>query len=347
MPPAKRTTLKDIAQILGVSTALVSYALNDKKQGRINPDLAQKIKDIAREMNYRSNMIAKSLRTSATQTLGLIVPDISHPFFAGLARSIEDEANRHQYTMIYGNSGGSAHQSERLIDMYLNRQIDGLIFAPGEGAEPQIERLRELQLPFVLVDRYYPDIPANYVALDNYKAAYMAVQHLVEQGYKRIGLICYTTNLHHLEERKRGYLTALKDCKIAFSFVWLKEKGWLKEVSPLNKVNEIERAVDQLRLAVEKVDAILFLSNQLATIGVGHIRNLNLKVPEDLALLTFDETESLEFFQAPLTWLRQPVKEMGQQAVRVLLDSIEKNNKFTQVNMEPELVVRRSTQPRS
>jgi len=343
MSVVKKPSLKDIAAKVGVSTALVSYVLNNQKQGRIGQEVAQKIRDAALSLNYRTNLIARSLKTNSTLTIGLMVPDISHPFFAGIARSVEDEANRHGYTVCYGSTDGNPLRSRHLMDMLLNRQVDGLIIAPGEHAEMLIKSLQEQALPFVLVDRYYPDLPSNYVALDNYKAAYIAVQHLVERGYKRIGLLGYETPLHHLNERKRGYLTALKDYKIAFTNSWLKEKGWVKEVSIANKKIEIERAVDELRLAREPVDSILFTSNRLAAAGVKHIHSLRLNVPEDLALVCFDETESLDLFQAPLTYLRQPLAEMGQQATRVLLDSIRKNNKIIQVNMEPELVIRKST----
>ena len=343
MPVVKKASLKDIAQKVGVSTALVSYVLNNQKQGRIGQEVAQKIRDTAIALNYRANLIARSLKTNSTLTIGLMVPDISHPFFAGIARAVEDEANRHNYTVIFGSTDGRPLQSQKLLEMLLNRQVDGVIFAPGENAELQLRYLREQAIPYVLVDRYYPEIPSNYVALDNYKAAYIAVQHLVEKGYKRIGLVGYETPLFHLNERKHGYLSALKDLKMAFTKNWLKEKGWLKEVSMGNKKTEIERAVDELLRAHEPVDAILFVSNRLAATGVKHLNTQYRKIPDDLGIVCFDETESLDLFYAPLTYLRQPIGDMGRQAMKILLDSIQKNNMITQVNMEPELVVRKST----
>lgn len=347
MSLAKKTSLKDIANAVGVSTALVSYVLNNQKQGRIGQEVAQKIRDTAEALNYRRNLLARSLRTQSTLSIGLIVPDIAHPFFAGLARAVETEANSHDHTVFFGSSDGNPLQSRKLIDMMLNRQVDGLIIAPGEHAEAQIRYLRDQAIPFVCLDRYYPEIPANYVALDNYKAGFIGVQHLVESGYRRIGCIGYETTLHHLNERKRGYMAALKEHRIAFTKGWLKENGWLKEVSLQHKPAEIHRAVNDLLAADVKVDAIIFDSSRLADIGVLHIHQLRLNVPEDVAILTFDEPGSLELFQAPLTYLRQPVRDMGQLAARVLFESMEKNNKITQVNMEPELIIRKSTLPKA
>src|SRR5205085_9380454 len=123
----KKPSLKDIAQKVGVSTALVSYVLNNQKEGRIGKEVAQKIRDTATELNYRTNQIAKSLKTNKTFTIGLIVADISNPFSSGLARKIEEEADRNNYTVIFGSSDENAIRSNKLIDTFLNRQVDGLI----------------------------------------------------------------------------------------------------------------------------------------------------------------------------------------------------------------------------
>ena len=164
----KKVSLKDIAQKVGVSTALVSYVLNNKKQGRISKAVAQKIRDAALQMNYRANQIAKSLKTNKTQTIGLIVADIANPFFSGLARIIEDEADKTNYTVIFGSSDENAEKSLKLIDTFINRQVDGLILAAGENGEGHIKYLQQQEVPLVLIDRYFPGINNSYIALDNY-----------------------------------------------------------------------------------------------------------------------------------------------------------------------------------
>lgn len=213
---AKKVSLKDIAQKAGVSTTLVSYVLNNQKENRINKDTARRIREAARQLNYRTNEIAKSLKTKKTYTIGLIVADISSPFSSGLARIIEDEADKHCYTVIFGSSDENAQKSGKLIDTLLNRQVDGLILLPPAHSEQQIRELRQQGIPFVLLDRYFPSIRTSYVILDNYQAAYDAVQHLVDTGRKRIGMIGYDTELVHLLDRRRGYQAALKDNGILF-----------------------------------------------------------------------------------------------------------------------------------
>src|SRR5688500_6615893 len=156
----KKTSLKDIASAVGVSTALVSYVLNNKKEGRIRKEVAEKIRTMAVELSYRPNQIAKSLKTNKTNTIGLIVADISKPFSSGLARIIEDEADTQGYTVIFGSSDEKAERCEKLIETLVNRQVDGLIIAPPADTAGQIIQLKKQQVPFVLVDRYFPEIEA-------------------------------------------------------------------------------------------------------------------------------------------------------------------------------------------
>ena len=183
----KKVCQKDIAHKVGVSTALVSYVLNNLKEGRISKVVAQKIRETAKELNYRTNQIAKSLKINKTFTIGLIVADISNPFFSNLARIIEDEADKKNYTVIFGSCDENAQKSWKLMNALLDRQVDGFIIAPAENTESNIIYLKEHDIPFVLIDRYFPGLETNWVTLDNYKAAYTAVQHMIDGGNKRTG----------------------------------------------------------------------------------------------------------------------------------------------------------------
>ncbi|MFN2458538.1 MAG: LacI family DNA-binding transcriptional regulator, partial [Chitinophagaceae bacterium] len=225
----KKTSIKDIASHVGVSTALVSYVLNGKeKEARVGKEIAVKIRKAATKLKYQPNLIAKSLKSGKTHTIGLIVADISNPFFSNLARIIEDEAKDHGYTVIIGSSDESAEKSQVLIDTLLNRQVDGLIIAPADNTQNQVKALLKNKMPFVLVDRYFPGINTNTVSINNYRAANKVVSHLLQNGYEKIGMLMYETSLFHMHERKRGYLQALKDHKIQSN------KNWLMEASYLN-----------------------------------------------------------------------------------------------------------------
>jgi LacI family transcriptional regulator len=333
----KKVSLKDIANRVGVSIALVSYVLNNKKQGRISKEVTAKIKETAKELNYSTNQVARSLKTNRTFTLGLIVADISNAFWSNLARIIEDEAEKHNYTVLFGSSDESAEKSLKLTQVFLNHQVDGLILAPAEDSVNQLLYLQQNDVPFVLIDRYFPGLETSYVAIDNYKAAYTLVKHVVDQGYNRIGLITFKSQLFHLEERKRGYLSAMEENGLAA------EKRWIKEVSMNETKREVEKAIDELLALKERVEVILFASNHLSMFGLKHIITLPVRVPDDLALISFDESDSADLFYSPITYMKQPLKEMGQQATKILLENIEKGNKITQLNLEPQFIIRKSS----
>ena len=334
----KKVSLKDIATAIGVSTALVSYVLNNKKEGRINKGVAEKIRATAAAMNYRTNQIARSLKTSKTNTIGLILADISNPFSAALARVIEDEADKYNYTVIFGSSDENPEKYKKILDALVNRQVDGLILSPPEHVEPQIIDLQKQQIPFILIDRYFPGMETNYVVLDNYKAAFEATQHLIDCGNKRIGMINYASSLFHLAERTRGYVAALTKNKIAFT------SDYLEQVNNVDIKKETENAVDNFLNHKNPADAILFGSNVIAMHAVKYINQQNYQIPKDVALACFDETDAFDLFYAPLTCIRQPIKEMGQLAVKMLLENMDDNNaKIKQVSLEGELIIREST----
>jgi LacI family transcriptional regulator len=333
----KRVSLKDIAKEVGVSSALVSYVLNEKKTGRINKLLAQRIKDKAKELNYRTNQIARSLKTSRTNTIGFIVANISNPFSSHLARIIEDEATKSNHTVLFGSSDENPLKFENLVDTFLNRQVDGLIIAPGEHTETQIRYLQQQEIPFVLIDRYFPSIATNYVSIDNFYATYTAIEYLVNSGYKRIGMIGYRSTLHNLSERTRGYLQALA------TFTGRGDGELLREIE-IDKVKEgVSNLIDDLIFGNEPLDAILFASNEIALYGVIHLNDLKIKVPEQLAIITFDELISWDLFYAPLTYIKQPLQEMGELATKILLENIESKKEVQQFTLAGSLIVRAST----
>ena len=334
----KRISLKDIAQKVGVSTALVSYVLNNQKEGRIKKEVAQKIRDTAKALNYRTNQIARSLKMSKTFTLGLIVSNISNPFSSGLARIIEDEADKHKYTVIFGSSDENATKFSKLVETFLNRQVDGLIVAPPEGADKEITYLHQQGIPFILIDRYSPAVDTSYVILDNEEAAFRATEYIINGGAKRPAMITYEAALSHLDDRIKGYRRALETYDLPFV------ESRLKRVEINNKKDQIETAVHDVLYAIESADAILFGSNSITIPAVKYINMLPVKIPKDVALISFDETESLDLFYAPITYIKQPLQEMGKEAVAALLEMIDTKEKHLKhIHLKGELIVKKST----
>lgn len=334
----KKVSLKDIAQEAGVSTALVSYVLTNKEEkARVGQEMARKIRKIARKLNYQPNHIARSLKSGRSDTIGLIVADISNPFFGHIARTIEDEAQQHNYTVIFGSSDESTDKSAGLINALLNRQVDGLIVIPTEGAGPQLLQLRERNVPFVLMDRSLPGLAASSVIINNYAASYQAVQHLLQAGRRRIGMIAYKTDMHHIAERRRGYTAALKD-------QGLPSASRLKLARYTAIREDIRKAIDQLTGGRHPADALFFATNSLAIEGLRYLNELGIRVPEQLAVVSFDESEAFDLFYAPVTFVRQPIREMGKAAVRLLLEQIRDGDRPPEeICIDAELIVRQSS----
>jgi LacI family transcriptional regulator len=333
----KKVSLKDVAKHVGVSTALVSYVLNGKeKEARVSDEMVKKIRKAAAKLKYHPNMIAKSLKSGKTNTIGLIVADISNPFFSNIARIIEDEAQKQGFVVIFGSSDESHKKQQDLITVFLNRQVDAFILSPAAGSESQIRMLQKRGIPVVLIDRYFGTMVADCVHINNYQAAYKAVQHLITNGRKKIGMVSYSDPMDHMYDRVRGYQDALKDNKISTKKEWQMEVSYADVDGDMSKV--LERLLDPLQL-----DAILFASNSLAVSGLKRILRKNVKVPEQLAAISFDETDVFDFFYSPITYISQSVGEIGKEAVKLAAERIMHNKKKTvRKTIDSTLVIRES-----
>ena len=333
----KRVSLKDIANKVGVSVALVSYVINgQEKEKRVGAEVVKKIRKAAEELNYQPNQIARSLRMSSTKTIGLIVADIANPFFGNLARIIENEASNHGYTMIIGSSDEDKNKTDSLINTLSNRQVDGFIIVPTEGTLEQIQSLAMKKIPFVLVDRYFPQINANHVVLDNFRATYDTTVQLIKEGYKNISLFAYELDLIHMKERIRGYREAMVDNNLA-------ENHHLAEIRTEHYKEDIGKAIDEIVASQLKDKALIFATNALSVYGLYCIQKNSLKIPDDLAFFGFDGGESFDLFDPPLSFVQQPLEEMGKESFNVLLNVIKGSSKITQVMLSPSLIVRNSS----
>lgn len=333
---AKKVSMRDIAEKVGVSTALVSYVLNGlEKEKRVGPEVVKKILAAAKELKYKPNQIARSLRRGSTNTIGLIVADISNPFFGQLARVIEDEAAKIGYTVIFGSSDEDCYKSGTLIDTLINRQVDGIILTPSEGCKEQIKEIVANGLPVVLIDRYFPEISTNYVVLDNYMATYNAVKCFVSKGYFKIKMIAYDSLLIHMKERIRGYIDAMTDNG-------LEKETLVKKVRFSHSKSDTEKFMNEL-ISSKEMDALLFATNTLSLNGLYIIRKQNIKVPDELAVIGFDGHEVFDFFQSPLTYIQQPLEEMGKESVKVLIEQIKGSKKTVHVELKHQLITRSSS----
>jgi LacI family transcriptional regulator len=332
----KRVSLKDIANKVGVSIALVSYVMNgQEKQKRVGAEIVKKIRQAAEELNYQPNQIARSLRIGSTKTIGLIVADIANPFFGHLARIIEDEANNFGYTVVFGSSDEDDFKSEVLINTLLNRQVDGFIIVPAENTINQMRNLIKKKFPVVFLDRYFPEINASYIVLDNYQATFEATALLVKKGYRQICLIAYNSSLIHMQERIRGY-------KEAMSAFGIMDNCCVKEIRFEQSQKDMEDVFNEMIVVEKKTEAFIYATNALSVSGLICAKKANIKVPDDVAFIGFDGGDCFDLYHSPLTYVSQPLEEMGKEAFRVLLDLINGSSKTSHIILSPKLIIRDS-----
>lgn len=330
----KRPSLKDIADRVGVSIALVSYVMNgQEKEKRVGPEVAKKIRRAAEELNYQPNQIARSLRMQSTKTLGLIVADIANPFFGSLARIIENEAMKYSYTVVIGSSDENRVQLESLISVFMNRQVDGFIITPAEGAEQQIKQLIDNQVPVVLVDRYFSGIDVSHVVLDNRNASFEATAHMISQGTKQITMVAYQQDLSQMKARIGGYEDAMMHHGL----------GAARRVVKIRKEHiqkDMQELFDSMAPDQHSETGLFFANKALSLAGLYCMRRRSMRVPEDIDFVGFDGGEAFDLFSPPLTFIRQPLAQMGKIAFSILMNLISGKREVRKEWLSSELIVR-------
>ena len=315
----KKVSISDIARKAGVSVSTVSFVMNDKAvKMRISREVIEKVENVAREMGYRPNQLARGLRTGKTKTIGLIVENISNAFFATLAKSIEDEAKKYDYKVVYCSTDNDEEKARDLINMLSQRQVDGYIITPTLNLTEDIRRLQAENKPVVLIDRYFPEheeIPA--VLVDNYEGVSRGMEYLYEKGYRKIALVSIETEMAHMKDRLRAYDDVLTSHGIA-------PDQRLVKIVPYNIDHEaaLKEVLNLVSTAGTEVDAVFFLTNYLGVLGIEAIKKLKIKVPEQLAVLCFDDNDIFRLFTPTISVIRQPIEAIGHKAVGTLMERL-------------------------
>src|ERR1700719_2868933 len=206
----KAASIYDVARESAVSVFTVSEVVN--KKSHVSKKLRDRVEETIRKLNYRPNLIARSLAKQKTHTIGMIVPDIANPFFPMVVRGAEDAAQKHEYNLLLCNSDDSLAKEESSVELLLSKRVDGILLTKAaEDFRPSIRQMiKEVDIPFVLVMRTYPKLTKDAVITDDYRGAYDAVSHLARSGRKRIGLISGPLKVRNEKERGQGFLTALR-----------------------------------------------------------------------------------------------------------------------------------------
>ncbi len=329
-------TLRDVARRAGVSIATVSYVLNGTRS--VSPEVEARVREAVRALQYRPNRLARGLRRKRTHVIGLVVPDSANPFFAEIARGMEDLSFAHDHSVILCNSDGDPAKEQRYLGVLIEQQVDGIALVSAHATPAHLSMLRQRRIPFVVVDRDLPGLEADCVLADNFQGGYLATRHLLERGHRRIACIAGPSELTPSADRVRGYRRALEEAGIRPREVWVQRGDFRAE-------SGYEAARFFLSLPAKVRPTAIFACNDLMAIGAMRaIGEAGLSIPDDIALVGFDDILLASYVIPPLTTVAQPTYEMGRMAGDLLLRRLgEPDRPPARLILPVRLVVRQST----
>jgi len=308
----KRLTITDIAKNLNISKTTISFVLNGKARERhISVNLEKKILHYIEKVGYRPNQFAQGLRTGRAKMIGMMVEDISDPFFSAIARMMEENAYKNGYRILYSSTENNTQKTKELINMYRVRQVDGYIIAPPPDIETELNDLVNDGFAVVLFDRVLPDIEINNVVVNNYKSTYRAIWHLIDNGYRNIAMVTLASSQIQLLERQQGYTQALNE---------IGKPSLIKEVIYHDPKVQMVLEIQDFLECNKQIDAVFFATNYIADSGLESIKNLKLNVPNDIGVIVFDDYSPFRLFTPTITAISQPIKEIAECVINLMLE---------------------------
>jgi LacI family transcriptional regulator len=331
--PGKAASIYDVARESGVSVFTVSAVINNKTH--VGKKLRLRVEQAIRRLNYRPNLIARSLAKQRTHTIGMVVPDIGNPFFPLVVRGAEDAAQKHGYNLLLCNSDDSLDKEEAAIELLLSKRVDGVLLTKAaEDFHPPLRRMiKESGVPFVLVMRTYPKLTNDAVITDDYQGAYDAVCHLARAGRRRIGLIGGPLKVSNAIARWQGFHDALKAQGLPFDKELVVEGDY-----------RIESGFRCGHALLSHRPDGVYVANHLMTVGLlKAAEEMGLSCPHDFGLVSFDDYPWLGVFRPRLTTVELPKHQLGSEAAELLIQRISGNTQKAMLReLQPELRIRES-----
>jgi DNA-binding LacI/PurR family transcriptional regulator len=326
-------TIKDVANKAGVSVATVSRVLNN--QPTVSPELRSRVLEAVEELGYRRDRVARSLRVKRSQIIGLIISDIRNAFFTAVARGVEDVAYQHGYSLVLCNTDEDPAKERLYVDTILAQRVAGAILSPVAEVGNYCSVLLERGIPVVSMDRRMLDLDVDTVVVTNFEGAYQAVSHLVRQGHRRIGFIGGILQATTGRERFEAYKQALTDHGIDLEDDLMTIGDSMQESG--------YRLASRLLGMEEPPTAIFAANNRMTLGGLDAIQERGLHIPQDVALVGFDDMPWAELLDPPLTVVAQPTYDLGQIAADMLIARISDPDRPVQeITLDTTLVVRQS-----
>ncbi|MFC2081719.1 LacI family DNA-binding transcriptional regulator [Candidatus Bipolaricaulota bacterium] len=329
-------TIKDIAKEIGVSASTVSRALSDSPL--VNAETKAAVLQVAQRLGYERNELARALVMGASGAVGLVVPDITNPFFSDIARGVGEIADRVGYGLILCNTDGRMDRELSYVRLMRRKRVDGLLLCSTTIDAPYLREVEQGKTPFILVSRLCsnPDLP--YVITDDTQGSRLAVEHLIALGHQRIGFIGGPENVQASRDRYLEYLAVLNEHDYTVVDAWHHFAAFTQEAG---------RAAGQRLLSLADRPTAVFAANDVTALGVMEVaEGLGLRIPEDLSIVGYDDITYASLPRIQLTTIAQPAVEMGQIAADWLFSRIESGDVTTlQRVLNPRLVVRSTTGP--
>ncbi|HAB52650.1 MAG: hypothetical protein A2315_14920 [Ignavibacteria bacterium RIFOXYB2_FULL_35_12] len=314
-------TLKSIASKLGLSVSTVSRVLNGKSSRyRISKETEELILKATKDLNYMPNQLARGLRLKRTNTIGYVIPDISNPFFASIAKSVEKSARKLGYSILLCDSEENTEIERTSLQLMLNRKVDGLIISPVGLEVSHLKTIVQTNIPMVLLDRYFPDLNIPFVTSDNYQGALDAVNLLIENGHTTIACIQGLRNTSPNNDRVKGYRDA-----------HIRHELFIDESLIVGDSFGEENGYIETKLLLRKKiipTAIFSVSNLISLGAIRAISEEGLKIPNDISMISFDDQPYSRFLATPMTTVAQQNSQIGQIATKLLIDQIESNRRI-------------------
>lgn len=328
-------SIKDVARAAQVSHPTVSRALRNSPL--VKSETAERIRQIAHDMGYRANAVARGLVTKRTRTIGVVVTTIADPFIGEVVSGIEEMANDHGYSVFLANCNADPEREIRVVHSFQERRVDGILVTSSRVGALYLSLLRQFKVPIVLINNQHPGEFVHSVMIDNVTASRQAMQHLLELGHRRIAYLGDQYGFQSDTERFAGYRQALEQADSPFIPELV--------VHGDGKPEGGQVAIEKL-LALPTLPTAVFCYNDMSAIGaLNGIRARGLKVPGDISLIGFDDLFIASYVDPPLTTVRQPKQLMGRKAMEILLNLFSDTHQETNIKVQGELVVRGSTGP--
>ncbi|MFN2161760.1 MAG: LacI family DNA-binding transcriptional regulator, partial [Candidatus Promineifilaceae bacterium] len=328
------TTIKDVANRAGVSISTVSHVINNSRA--VSEESRQRVEEAMAELDYQPNTLARSLRRQQTQSIGMIVPDIANPFFAEIARGIEDSSFQQNYSIILCNSEGDLEKQVAYTNLLIQNQVAGIVFVAAGVSTELVEDLQHREVPLVVVDRAVPRVEVNSVMTNHNQGGRLATQHLIDLGHRRIACISAGSGLSPSADRVTGYMETLWENNMPVNKKLIMHGDFQYESG--------YKAVHTL-LDLPEPPTAVFACNDLMAVGcISAAAERGLRVPQDLSVVGFDNVRLASFTNPPLTTVSQPMRQIGTLALELLMERINDIDSPVRIEqLDTELVVRRTT----